>query len=103
MSMNGPPLWPAICNTYDCQYRKWTLRRYEMPGKGKVKDSSGNPQGWSKGKKTGWQGAEMPPGQSREAGSYAERDMVGETTQTQRTELESDSSDQSQSEAERTF
>lgn len=63
-----------------------------MPGKGKGKDSSGSPPGWSKGKKTGWQGREMPPGRSRKAGSSNESDPPGETTQSQPTELERDSS-----------
>lgn len=38
-----------------------------MPGKGKGPIKS--PPGWGKGKKTGWQGAEVPPGLGRKARS----------------------------------
>jgi hypothetical protein len=66
-----------------------------MPGKGKSEDSRGKPPGWSKGMKSGWQGADMTPSQARKAGSHVEDEMLSGTTQTQRTEQEPITSDQS--------
>ncbi len=74
-----------------------------MPGKGKSKDSSGNPPGWSKGKKTGWQDTDIPPGQSRKAGSHVDSAVPPVTTSTQSTEQEPNTSDQSQADANTTF
>ena len=74
-----------------------------MPGKGKNKEGGGVPQGWSKGKKTGWQGAEMPPGRSRKAVADIESEPPGENTPTQSAEQDALSGAQSQADTNRTF